>query len=163
MRYSCDNVRSPNFRYEVHWSSEGYEGGNKINKQLEVSEPGVRLSDLSPSQEYSLWVVARAGNSGLFSNNSLSQVVRVKMFESPDQVMVSLGARDMNVTWRAPGDSSVAQVQLQYSARHQNREQRPHNLTSLETVNVTRGGQEVQYSISDLTPGLCYVLTLKLR
>ena len=123
MRYSCDNVRSPNFRYEVHWSSEGYEGGNKINKQLEVSEPGVRLSDLSPGQEYSLWVVARAGASGLFSNNSLSQVVRVKMFESPDQVMVSLGARDMNVTWRAPGDSSVAQVQLQYSARHQNREQ----------------------------------------
>lgn len=154
---------SDELRYEVHWSSEGYEGGNKINKQLMVSEPGVGLSDLIPGQEYSLWVVARAGASGLFSNNSVSQVVRVKMFEFPNPLMVSLGARDMNVTWVAPGDASVAQVYLQYYARHLSRDTQPENMTRMETRNVTRAGQEVQYSISDLSPGLCYVLTLKLR
>ena len=53
-----EEKHSDELRYEVHWSSEGYEGGNKINKQLEVSELGVRLSDRSPGQEYSLWVVA---------------------------------------------------------------------------------------------------------
>ena len=157
-----EEKHSDELRYEVHWSSEGYEGGNKINKQLVVSEPGVSLSDLLPGHEYSLWVVARAGASGLFSNNSVSQVVRVKMFEFPDKLMVTLGARDMNVTWRAPGDNSVAQVYLEYYASHLNRETQD-NMTRLETRNLTRGGQEVQYSISDLTPGLCYVLTLKLR
>ena len=155
--------KKSNCSYEVHLSSEGYEGGNKINKQQEVRGPGVRLSDLTPGLEYSLRVVARAGASGLSSNNSVSEEVRVKMFQSPESLVVSPGARDMNVTWRSPEDSSVAGVVLQSHARHQSREQREEGVTSLEEQNVTRAGQELRYSLTDLTPGLCYILKLKLR
>ena len=148
--------------YEVHWSSEQYSLGSKINKQLIIRDgsTAVRLEDLQPGAEYALWVVAKSGESGLHTSDSVSDRLQVKMFAAPAMLEVSTGAREMNVTWVSPPGSYVSEHYLQYFATSRAGGE---NLTRLGVQQVTGPSQVFTYHLGELTPGRCYMVQLQLR
>ena len=148
--------------YEVHWSSEQYSLGSKINKQLIIRDgrTAVRLEDLQPGAEYALWVVAKSGESGLHTSDSVSDRLQVKMFAAPAMLEVTTGAREMNVTWVSPPGSYVSEHYLQYFATSRTGGE---NLTRLEVQRVTASSQVFTYHLGELTPGRCYMVQLQLR
>ena len=148
--------------YELHWTSEEFEKGSRIKKQMviENGDTSAVITDMHPSYMYYIWVVAKSGLHNIFTNQSISDKIQVKMFDLPNQLKISSEARTINITWMSSKFSQVNQHYFQYS------ESKRYQLSSevdnfiVNTTKKTQPNSLYEASIKNLTPGKCYDVSL---
>ena len=139
--------------YELHWTSQQYSHGNKISKQMIIRDgsTNIKLIDMKPGFEYEVWVVSKSGQNEIFRNSSILDKKEIKMFPSPNSIIVTSGARQMNISWKSPGSRFISQHYIQYYPYLSDKSEI--NKTELKVRKVTEYNEDFHYTVKDLSPG----------
>ena len=127
---------------------------------IENGDTSAVITDMHPSYMYYIWVVAKSGLHNIFTNQSISDKIQVKMFDLPNQLKISSEARTINITWMSSKFSQVNQHYFQYS--ESNRYQLSSEVDNfiVNTTKKTQPNSLYEAIIKNLTPGKCYDVSL---